>query len=218
MIMLRPIITLLLSTVLLIGWSGEARSQLGVGQSGSSSLSFMSSEEGMRELVAFGRCYARANREQALALIGTSPTSREELQVYRRLFGRADLGCLAPGTTMNVSPGLVRGVIAEGLVREGGALPSTHLLRAPGVGEVRNLSDASRCYAARHVTQVQALLGTRPGSRAEFDHLSRLWPEFSACLPPGVRANYDVTLIRFRLAEALLRLNLAAAAAPGRSN
>jgi len=39
--------------------------------------------------------------------------------------------------------------------------------------------------------------------------------DFAACLPAGVEANFDATVIRFRLAEALLRLRPGGASAAG---
>jgi hypothetical protein len=100
------------------------------------------------------------------------------------------------------------------LYRAGGGLPAHLRLPAPAVAEVRNLSDAARCYAAGHPDQVQALLATKPGSKEEYRAVSALMDGFGACIPPGVKFQFDATVIRFRLAEAQLRLQ-GAAAPPG---
>jgi hypothetical protein len=188
------------------GMTGAAQAQLGVGRSGSSTLEYMDRAAGMRELVTFGRCYARNSRNDSLALIATRPTSREEAEVYRRLFSGDSLMCLSAGMTMRASLGYVRGTIAEGLFRAGLGVPASHMLPAPTVAEVRNLSDAARCYAAGHREQVRALLPLAPGTREEFQAVQALIGGFLACMPPGARIDGDATLIRYRLVEGLLRL------------
>lgn len=196
----------LLSLAVVAGMAGAAHAQLGVGQSGSSTLEYMDRAAGMRELVTFGRCYARNSRNDSLALIATRPTSREEAEVYRRLFSGDSLMCLTAGMSMRAPLGYVRGAIAEGLFRAGQGVPASHMLPAPTVAEVGNLSDAARCYAAGHREQIRALLPLAPGTREEFEAVRALIGGFLACMPPGARIDGDATLIRYRLVEGLLRL------------
>lgn len=206
---MRPFRTaafILLPLAAAAGMAGTAHAQLGVGRSGSSTLEYMDRAAGMRELVTFGRCYARNSRADSLSLIATRPTSREEAEVYRRLFSGDSLMCLTAGMTMRAPLGYVRGAIAEGLFRAGLGVPATHMLAAPAVAEVRNLSDAARCYAAGHREQVRSLLPLAPGTREEFQAVQALIGGFLACMPPGARVDDNATLIRYRLLEGLLRL------------
>ncbi|HVQ09630.1 MAG TPA: hypothetical protein VMS43_14460 [Allosphingosinicella sp.] len=211
----RRAAVVLLPLALVAGMAGAAHGQLGVGRSGSSSLEFMDAAASMRELVTFGRCYARNSRNDSLALIATRPTSREEAEVYRRLFSGDSLMCLTAGTTMSAPLGYVRGAIAEGLFRAGQGVPPSHVLAAPTVAQVRNLSDAARCYAAGHREQVRALLAITPGTREEYDAVSALVSGILACTPPGARVQGSATLLRFRLVEGLLRLPPNSPAPPG---
>lgn len=197
------------------GMAGAAHGQLPPGRSGSSTLQFMDQGESMRTLVFFGRCYARRARNESLSLIATRPTSREEAETYRRLFRAEGLICLPPGTTMSMPLAYVRGAIAEGFFQSEEGFPASHMLAAPTVDQVRNLSDAARCYAAGHREQVRALLPLRPGTREEFEAVSALMGGIRACLPPGARFELSATVIRYRLVEGLLRLAPAAAARPG---
>lgn len=206
---------ILLPLTLVTGMAGAAHGQLGTGQSGSSTLEYMDRAEGMRELVSFGRCYGRNLRAQSLSLLATRPTSREEAETYRRLFRGDNLSCLTAGTTMSAPLAYVRGAIAEGVYRSGMGVPASHLLPAPTVDQVRNLSDAARCYAAGHREQVLALLPLTPGSRQEYEAVSALIREFLACMPAGARLNGSATLLRYRLVEGLLRLAPAAPAPAG---
>lgn len=206
MTLFRSAAFILLPLALVAGMAGAAHGQLGTGRSGSSTLEYMDRAAGMRELVTFGRCYARNSRNDSLSLIATRPTSREEADVYRRLFSGDSLMCLTAGMTMRAPLGYVRGAIAEGLFRAGQGVPATHMLAAPTVAQVRNLSDAARCYAAGHREQVRALLALAPGTREEFEAVQALVSGFFACMPPGARIDGDATLIRYRLVEGLLRL------------
>ena len=171
----------------------------------------------MAVLAGFGRCYAKERRPESLSLIATQPTSRREVEVYRKLFSRDGIDCLH-NMTLSFPLALVRGAIAEGLYVAGEGVPAEYRQSAPTVGEVRNLSDAARCYAAGHRKQVETLLATKPGSKKEFQAIDQLINEFAACMPPGVQARFDPTVVRFRLAEALLRLTPTATAASGSSN
>lgn len=165
-------------------------------------------EEAMRTLAVFGTCYARLNTDEALALIATEPASREEAETYRRLFRRDNQSCLGEATEMRLPIALVRGAIAEGLYKRRVPLPANLSQTAPAAGEVRTLSEAARCYTVGHREQVRSLLEQTPlGSRREYDALSAMAGDFFQCVPETARGRrFDPTQVRFRLAEALLRL------------
>ena len=211
MIFFRASLTLLAAA----GLAATAQAQLAPGRSGKSTLSYMGREEAMNELAMFGRCYAKRSRDESLSLIATRPSSREEAQTDAKLFRSDNLLCLAPGTSMRMPLAYVRGAIAEGLLRAGTGVPAEYRQPAPTAAEVRNLSDAARCYVADHKSEARSLLETAVGSREEFDAVSKLMGGFEACLPDGVSIQFDATVIRFRLAEALLRLGPPATAAAG---
>jgi hypothetical protein len=204
-----------LSLAVAAGLSAAASAQFAPGLSGKSTTYYAGREESLRDLTFFGRCYAQKNRDESLSLLATKPSSVEEAKVYTKLFRHDNLMCLAPGTTMRAPLAYVRGAIAEGLVLAEGRAPASHALPAPSAAEVRNLSDAARCYAAGHKEQVQALLATRVGSQEENDAVSALMGDLAACLPPGVEVKFDATVIRYRLVEALLRLQPGGASATG---
>lgn len=166
----------------------------------------MSNAEAMTEVAAFGRCYAKRNRAKALSLIGTRPGSREEVETYRTLFKGDNQVCLSAGTSVRAPLPYVRGAIAEGLLRSEETLPQNYMLTAPPLQEVRNLGDAARCFAANRRNELSPLLATKPGSKQEYAAVSALMGEFDACLPAGAAMRSDATVIRYRLAEALLRL------------
>jgi hypothetical protein len=204
----------LLPLALVTGMAGAAHGQIASSRSGSSSLEFMDQGEAMRTLALFGRCYARRARAESLSLIATRPTSREEVETYRRLF-RRDVICLAPGMSLSMPLAYVRGAIAEGFFHAEGGIPASHRLSAPSVDQVRNVSDVARCYAAGHRGEVRALIAIGPGTREEYDAVSAMMDGVRACLPAGARFEISATVIRYRLVEGLLRLAPAALVQPG---
>jgi hypothetical protein len=169
----------------------------------------------MKQLADFGRCYGDNQRKQALLLIATRPGSREEAATFRKLFKSDSQMCLLGGTRMYSLIESVRGAIAEGLLRSGEPLPAEYRLTAPTAAEVGGLSDVARCYAASHLEEVKRVLATKPGSRAEHEAVKGVVGGFGVCLPPGGKIRADATLVRFRLAEALLRLGVPFAAPAG---
>jgi hypothetical protein len=187
---------------------GMAQAQIAPSRSGSPDIVYLNAEESMKQLADFGRCYGDNQRKQALLLIAMRPGSREEAAAFRKLFKSDSQMCLIGGTTMYSSIDSVRGAIAEGLLRSGEPLPAEYRLAAPTAAEVGGLSDVARCYAASNVEEVRRVLATRPGSRAEHEAVKGVVGGFGACLPPGGRIRADSTLVRFRLAEALLRLGV----------
>lgn len=195
-----------------IGGAQPASAQIAPGRSGSSTTKYLSSEESMIGLVVFGRCYAKQQPAKALKLIATEPTSRAEAQTYIELFRKSDEACLGDISSMSVDLPLVRGAIAEGLYRSNIVLPPALMQTAPAPAEVRNLAGAARCYTASHRDEVRRLLAeTKAGSKKEFEAVSALMPDFYKCVPGGAKFNFSATVIRFRLAEALLRTSMSAA-------
>ncbi|MFL6845846.1 MAG: hypothetical protein ACJ8ER_13290 [Allosphingosinicella sp.] len=187
--------------------AGAAPAQLATGRSGSSTMSYLGQEEVWREIGFFGLCYADQNRDEALQLIATAPGSREEALTYKKLFSKPYQSCLGDVSTLAVPLNMVRGSIAEGLLKKHVPIPASLLLAAPAPGAITTISEAARCYAVGHRTEVRGLLDTIPGSKKEFAALVPMVSEFTRCVPPKARGlAFDPTQIRFRLAEALLRL------------
>lgn len=180
--------------------------QIAPGQSGTSSLVYIDEAEAMITLTIFGRCYAKKNRNEALSVIATQPGSREEMQTLRKLFRRSNIACMSNNTNLRMPLPYIRGVIAEGLLRSGSAIPASHVLPALPAIKVRNLSDAAGCYVAGHEDEVRKLLMTKVGSKPEFESVSAIADDFVNCLPVDRSRPLYTTLIRFRLAEALLRV------------
>lgn len=213
-----PVVSTLIHMVLLaaaaIGGVQGASAQLAPGRSGTSTMEYLNREASMAALIDFGECYAASDTRKALRLIATEPSSRAEAATYISLFRNADLDCLGDVTSMSADLPLVRGAIAEGFYRRRVPMPPEMMQSAPALAQVRSLSDAARCYVATHREQVRALLETRPGSRKEFDAVNALSEDLFACVPAGARFKFSATVIRFRLAEALIR-TLAPAAGAG---
>lgn len=204
--MIRQKLTqLLLFAVAVAGMEAGAQAQLESSRSGSSTLQYLGQAESMATLAFWGRCYAKRQRAASLMLLGTRPSSIEEANVYRKLFSRDGVDCLS-GETLSAPLSYVRGAVAEGLLVAGQGVPPEYLQPATRADGVRNLSDAARCFVADHGDQARSVLATKPGSKQEYAALVPLLPNFSACLPAGVKPNFDATVIRFRLAEALLRI------------
>jgi hypothetical protein len=187
--------------------------QIAPGQSGTSSMTYVDGEEAMETLSTFGTCYAGRNTADALALIATEPGSTLEAQTYRSLFTKPYQTCLGFATELRAPLVLIRGAIAEGLYKRGIAIPSNLTLSAPPPGAtIRTISEAARCYTATHDDQVRAIIAeTKPGSRKEYEAIESILPDFMACVPEKARKlGFSVTQVRFRLAEALLRMALPA--------
>lgn len=197
------------------GLAATAQAQLAPGRSGSPGVLYLGAEQALKEMAILGRCYARNKRDKSWELIGTRPASPEESNTLKKLFKGDSEMCLVPGTTLGMPSDYIRGVIAEGLLREQAGVPQAYMLAAPSLAQVRSLSDIARCYAAANPAKARAVLATKVGSRQEFDAVSAIIGEFQPCTPEGARIRADATLIRFRLAEALLRLPSAATAGRG---
>jgi len=186
--------------------ASPASAQISNGASGSSTMFYLNSEQAMEEVVGFGSCYAKESPEKALRLIATRPSSREEAQTYVALFKKPYQSCLGDVTRLGATLPIVRGAIAQGLYKRKVPLPPALMQTALGQAQVRNLADAARCYTASHRDEARSLVeGTKVGSRKEYDAVMKLLPDLLKCVPRGAKAEFTATLVRFRLAEALLR-------------
>jgi hypothetical protein len=185
--------------------------QISNGASGSSSLTYLSDEQGMEAMAGFGICYAKENPGKALRLIATQPGSREEAQTFIALFRKPYQVCLGDVTRMSANLAMIRGAIAQGLYKKQTPVPAALMQTSPALAQVRNLSDAARCYVATHREEARSVVAdTKVGGRKEYDAIVKLLPDFLKCVPRNAKAEFTATLVRFRLAEALLRT-----AAPG---
>lgn len=190
--------------------------QISNGASGSSSMFYLNGEQAMEEVVGFGACYAKEHTEKALRLIATRPASREEAQTYISLFKKPYQDCLGDVTRLGATLPMIRGAIAQGLYKRKLPLPPALMQTAPARAQVRNLADASRCYVATHREEARSLVAdTKVGGRKEYDAVVKLLPDLRKCIPGGAKAQFTATLVRFRLAEALLRTAPSSAPAGG---
>ena len=196
--------------------ASAASAQISNGASGSSTMSYLSNEEGLQEVVGFGDCYAKQSPEKALKLIATRPASREEAQTYKSLFSKHYQSCLGDVTRLSADLALIRGAIAQGLYKRKVPVPAALMQPAPSVAQVRNVSDAARCYVASHADEARRVVTeTKVGGRKEHDEVVKLMPDFFKCVPDGAKVQLTATLVRLRLAEALLRTLPSVAARAG---
>ena len=190
----------------------SVQAQITGDRSGTSTQYFIEGQEVLDTVANYGRCYASMNRRAAIALVATRPGSAEEAKVYRQLFNNQNQSCLGNVTQLRMPHAMVRGAIAEGLYHKRIPVPpGLAVSTVPSPDQVKNFSDAALCYANANRSIVQALVDdTRPGSKKEFEAVQRLSPGLQNCVPPSKtkRVELDVTLIRFRLAEALWRLGM----------
>lgn len=193
---------LILALALCVGLAGAAHAQ---GRSGMSTTDPLGNMNAFRELSAFGACYARSSRSNALAFIATRPGSREEADIFDRYIGGERYSCGSGPSSTQASMVYWRGVIAEGLLRTSG-VPESHVLPVPASAEARDLHDAARCYAGRHGADIRGLLATRLGSPEEMAAVGAMWNDFRGCMPAGLSVRLNAPWIRFLLAEAMLRL------------
>jgi hypothetical protein len=195
--------------------ASSASAQLSNGASGSSTMRYLSNEESLQEVVGFGDCYAKESPEKALRLIATPPASREEALTYKALFRKPFQTCLGDVSRLRAELALIRGAIAQGLYKRKVPIPATLMQPVPSVAQVRNVSDAARCYVAAHAEEARRVVAeTKVGSRREHDEVVKLMPDFFKCVPPGANVQLTATLVRLRLAEALLR-TIPSATPPG---
>lgn len=194
----KTVVTLALAT------AAAAGAQVAPGNSGISTAAPLNNVRPFGDLRAFGSCFARTQRRDALTLIATVPGTPEENQAFRRLVYGERTTCMFGGTRMSIPIVFARGAIAEGLLRSEG-VPDTYRLASPTPAEVRDLHGVARCYTSGHRPEVEKLLKTQPGSQEEVKVVAGLWNDFRACMP-GFRVRLNAPWIRFLLAEALLRL------------
>jgi hypothetical protein len=182
--------------------------QIAPSYSGSSTVRSLIPEEYWEAVRDFGRCFVHRDPADAFTLLSTRPGSPQEAAVIRILLHGESL-CLGDVTRLTLTTRHVRGAFAEGLVRNGTAIPPRLALTAPAAGTpIRTIHEAARCYVASHEADVRALIaGTRPGSDQELAAIRRIVPDFFQCVRPEARNGQLVaTDLRYVLAEALLRM------------
>jgi hypothetical protein len=198
----------------LVAAAAPAAAQLPPGVSGySSTIVTTDNEEALRTLTAFATCYARTNSADGFALLATDPGSVAESTTYRRMFRSDNQACLGEDTSLSVPVTFVRGAIAEALLERGAPVPAALVRAAPAPGaEIRKYSEAARCYAASHGTEIRTLLASSPGGQRELAALRPLADDFFHCMPASAQdRRFNATHLRYMLAEALLRLPSATA-------
>ena len=189
--------------------TAPAQAQIAPGLSGSSTTSYTTNAtEFWQDLRGFGTCFARQSEAAAWALIATEPNSKAEAAVYKKMSRGESQSCLTD-TSLSAPVPLIRGAIAEGLYKRGAAVPA-ELLQAPlpAGTPIKLLGEAARCYAAAHRADAEKLLAqTMPGSKNELAALKAMSDDFFQCLPEKAqKRSFNPTQIRYRLAEALLRM------------
>lgn len=174
------------------------------GRSGISTSAPLTNGSAFDELQKLGRCFAKTERKNALAVIATVPGSEEEDELFKRVLYGERSTCMFGGTNMTMSTIYARGAIAEGLLRSNG-VPQEYVLPAPMPADARDLHGVARCYASGHRAEVQSLLQTKAGSKQETAAVAAIWEDFRTCMP-GFNVRLNAPWIRYLLAEALLRL------------
>lgn len=191
---------------LMLAAAQAGSAQIPSSRSGHSGVEYLSNEDSMITLIEFGDCYAKRETKKALRLIATTPSSREEAKTYVALFRGSNQYCLGNVSRLSADLAFVRGAIAEGLYRNKVPVPAALMQTVPAPAQVTDLSGVARCYIGTHRAEATRLLTeTRPGSRKEYDALGKMMPDFFKCVPGDTKFSFPATVIRFRLAEALLR-------------
>lgn len=197
------------AAIALVCMAVPAHAQIAPGYSGSSSTTYTTNPtEFWQTLRSFGACFAKNSETDAWALIATDPDSKAEAAVYKKMSRGRTQACLT-ATSLQAPVPLIRGAIAEGLYKRGAVVPVELKLEAPfGGAPIRKLGEAARCYAASHRAEAEKLLAeTAPGSKKELEALNSMSGDFFACLPDmAQKRSFNPTQIRYRLAEALLRM------------
>lgn len=204
----------------LAGQRALAQAQIAPGYSGSSSANgfVAGNEETWQTLRVFGACFARNNRPQAFTLLATEPGSAAEAQASRQMFRDGPQDCMGYTRRMRAPISLLRGAIAEGLMKRHIPIPADLVAPAPAPGaQLRSAGDAARCYAAAHPDRVRGLLATPLGSRREAETIAAIVNGgLSRCLPEGAGPQTPhPTRLRYALVEALLRLPASPPASAG---
>lgn len=189
--------------------SAPAQAQIAPGLSGSSTTTYTTNAtEFWQDLRGFGTCFASQSEAAAWALIATEPDSKAEAAVYKKMSRGESQACLTD-TSLRAPVPLIRGAIAEALYKRGAAVPA-ELRQAPlpAGTPIRMLGEAARCYAASHRADADNLLvETMPGSKNELAALKAMSDDFFQCLPEKAQKRwFNPTQVRYRLAEALLRM------------
>jgi hypothetical protein len=196
----------------LLAMPSAALAQYGPGsQSGSSTTRNLNESEAWDSLSIFGACYAAREPAKALRLVATQAGSADEAKTYKALFSNSDELCLGDVSELNFPYKYVRGAIAEGLYVKRIPVPPALAAQAIPREKVASFMDAAICCAAHNTAAAQWLIAsTNPGTKKETGAMDALRPNFIACLPENMPKDLaiDMTLLRFRIAEALWRLGM----------
>ena len=185
-----------------------ATAQIAAGLSGSSTSRSAQMEDVWRELAFYGRCVAGQRRQEALDVLRAEIGSSEEAERLGRLLSDRDTNCVHDIDLTLPAP-LFRGAIAEGLYDQRVPMPADLAWSPLPMGApVPTFSHVARCYLPGNEEQVRQLVEqTSPGSRGEARAMAVIMPGFRACLPAARRNRaFNITQVRLRLAEALLRM------------
>jgi|GEM_PF-5682756 len=189
--------------------AAPAGAQVAPGLSGSSTSAPVQMEEVWQELAHYGRCVAGQRTQEALDILRAETGSREESERLGRLLRDRKTSCSHDFDLILPAP-LFRGAIAEGLYdRRVPMPPELAWAPIPKGSPVPTFSHIARCYLPGNEARVAQLVEkTKPGSREEARAMAAIMPGFRACLPAAVRNRpFNITQVRLRLAEALLRMS-----------
>lgn len=188
--------------------AGPAAAQLAPGLGGSSTSAPVQMADVWQELAHYGRCVAGQRQQEAIDILRAETGSREESERLGRLLRDRGTNCSQDFDLVLPAP-LFRGAIAEGLYDRRIAMPPELAWTPIARGSpVPTFSHIARCYLPGNEARVAQLVEkTRPGSRDEARAMAAIMPGFRACLPAARRnRSFNITQVRLRLAEALLRM------------
>lgn len=163
-----------------------------------------------RMLGDFARCMVRGQPKRAHALLMMSPTAAESAD--RLLSWVAQRShCLRHRGALRMRPPVMRGAIAETLYLEtfdrppgSGPLPTP---AAPSSADPLLIPyEVTQCAAARDPVAADRLVRSKRRSPEEVEAVDRLKPALNACAKPGVRLDFNRTLIRSLMAEGLYKV------------
>lgn len=161
------------------------------------------SVEAWEAITSFGRCYAVRRTGNALKLVATEPNSEAERAIYKSLFTNPNQPCISGGNRMSAPHYMVRGAIADGLYYGRVPLPPALRLTSPEPGTARTLAEAARCFVKTNEADARALAETSPGSEEEKALMIRIAPSLEKCMPSNAVFDSNLTVVRFRIVEAL---------------
>jgi hypothetical protein len=157
----------------------------------------------------FAICAANRSPAGARRLLTTDRRAASYPEALQR-FARGHNDC-APGATLRFESILLRGGLAEGLLRgpigNGGlAQLVAHDPSRPAINADNQSDVMALCTVREAPVAVQALLAAEPGSAAEDAAASTLAPTMTACLSAGQRLRANRPGLRALLAISAFRL------------